>query len=91
VGSASARSAPALDLPLTFRATRSYRVPMPASPFQLVAPFEPTGDQPAAIQALVKGLTEKQRFQVLEGVTGSGKTFSMANVIQRWGRPTIVI
>ena len=60
-------------------------------PFDLVSPFQPAGDQPAAIDALVKGLSEKQRQQVLMGVTGSGKTFTMANVIQQVQRPTLVL
>ena len=61
------------------------------SRFQLVSPYEPTGDQPDAIEALSKGLEEGRRFQTLEGVTGSGKTFTVANVIARHGRPTLVI
>ena len=61
------------------------------SRFQLVSPYEPTGDQPEAIEALSKGLEEGRRFQTLEGVTGSGKTFTVANVIARHGRPTLVI
>lgn len=59
--------------------------------FQLQSPFEPAGDQPAAIDALVRGLREDQREQVLMGVTGSGKTFTMANVIQQVQRPTLVL
>jgi excinuclease ABC subunit B len=59
--------------------------------FQLVSPYQPTGDQPAAIDALCAGLERGQRFQTLEGVTGSGKTFTIANVIARQGRPTLVI
>ncbi len=59
--------------------------------FQLCAPYAPTGDQPEAIEALVRGLEAGRRFQVLEGVTGSGKTFTVANVIARWGRPVLVI
>ncbi len=59
--------------------------------FQLVAPYEPTGDQPQAIDALVQGLATGERFQTLLGVTGSGKTFTMANVIARIGLPTLVI
>ena len=62
-----------------------------ASPFQLVAPYAPTGDQPEAIEALCAGLAAGRRFQTLEGVTGSGKTFTVANVIARDGRPTLVI
>ena len=59
--------------------------------FQLVADFEPAGDQPEAIQALLKGLTQNQKHQVLLGITGSGKTFSMANVIQSLQRPALII
>ncbi len=59
--------------------------------FDLQSPFEPAGDQPAAIRALVKGLRDKQKEQVLMGVTGSGKTFTMANVIQQVQRPTLVL
>jgi excinuclease ABC subunit B len=59
--------------------------------FKLHSPYEPTGDQPEAIEALCRGLAAKSRFQVLEGVTGSGKTFTMANVIARHGRPTLVV
>ncbi|MFB3787371.1 MAG: excinuclease ABC subunit UvrB [bacterium] len=60
-------------------------------PFQLVADYQPTGDQPKAIEELVKGIEEKIKFQTLVGVTGSGKTFTMANVIARINRPTLVI
>src|SRR6187455_1541527 len=59
--------------------------------FRLVSEFQPAGDQPAAIAALVRGLEEKKRDQVLLGVTGSGKTFTMANVIQQVQRPTLVL
>src|ERR1051326_7350218 len=59
--------------------------------FKLVAGFEPQGDQPAAIDRLSAGLEAGERHQVLLGVTGSGKTFSMANVIARANRPTLVI
>jgi excinuclease ABC subunit B len=59
--------------------------------FQLVSPFEPTGDQPQAIDEICRGFENKERFQTLEGVTGSGKTFTMANVIQRLNRPTLLI
>ncbi len=61
------------------------------SSFQLVSDFTPTGDQPQAIDAIVQNVEEGQRHQVLLGVTGSGKTFTMANVIERLGKPTIVI
>jgi len=59
--------------------------------FKLVAGFEPQGDQPAAIDRLCEGLGAAERSQVLLGVTGSGKTFSMANVVARVNRPTLVI
>ena len=59
--------------------------------FKIVSDLKPTGDQPAAIQQLVSGLTEGKRFQTLLGVTGSGKTFTMANVIEHVNRPTIVL
>jgi excinuclease ABC subunit B len=59
--------------------------------FELESPFEPAGDQPQAIEALTKGLLEGRKHQVLLGVTGSGKTFTMANIIARVQRPTLVI
>ncbi|MCX4267349.1 MAG: excinuclease ABC subunit UvrB [Lachnospiraceae bacterium] len=59
--------------------------------FQLHAPYKPTGDQPQAIAELVKGFQEGNQFQTLLGVTGSGKTFTMANVIQELQKPTLVI
>ncbi|MBN2217956.1 MAG: excinuclease ABC subunit UvrB [Pirellulales bacterium] len=59
--------------------------------FNLVSPFQPAGDQPQAIEKLVEGLRKGRRHQVLMGVTGSGKTFTMANVIQALGRPTLVM
>ncbi len=62
-----------------------------SSTFKLDAPYQPTGDQPEAIEALCRGLATGERFQILEGVTGSGKTFTVANVIARHGRPTLVI
>ena len=63
----------------------------PDSPFQLYQPYPPAGDQPAAINALVEGVDDGLMFQTLLGVTGSGKTFTMANVIARTGRPAIVL
>ena len=60
-------------------------------PFDLVSPFPPAGDQPQAIESLVSGLQADRREQVLMGVTGSGKTFTMANVIQQVDRPTLVL
>ncbi len=59
--------------------------------FELVSKFEPTGDQPQAIESLVDGLNDGLRTQVLLGVTGSGKTFTMANIIEKVQRPTLVI
>ena len=59
--------------------------------FNLQSEFKPSGDQPQAIEALVNGVEEKQRHQVLLGITGSGKTFAMANVVQNLQRPTLVI
>lgn len=59
--------------------------------FKLVAPYKPTGDQPKAIDELVKGIRDGKKFQTLLGVTGSGKTFTIANVIERIGLPTLVI
>jgi len=61
------------------------------SDFQLVADFEPMGDQPEAIEQLVQGVRAGQRGQVLLGVTGSGKTFTVANVIARIGKPTLIL
>ncbi len=63
----------------------------PGSPFLLNRLFDPAGDQPQAIESLLKGLDERMSHQTLLGVTGSGKTFTMANVIARAGRPAIVI
>ncbi|MDE2394914.1 MAG: DEAD/DEAH box helicase family protein, partial [Burkholderiales bacterium] len=65
-------------------------VSFPDSPFQLFQPYAPAGDQPAAITQLVEGLQDGLSYQTLLGVTGSGKTFTMANVIARMGRPAIV-
>ena len=59
--------------------------------FELVSQYQPTGDQPQAIEELVKGFKEGNQFQTLLGVTGSGKTFTMANVIQQLNKPTLVI
>jgi excinuclease ABC subunit B len=64
---------------------------MIANPFKLVSPFSPTGDQPRAIEELTAGLRRGDRYQTLLGITGSGKTFTMANVIQAVQRPTLVI
>jgi len=63
----------------------------PIRPFELVSEFSPAGDQPAAIKQLYAGLQQKKQFQTLMGVTGSGKTFTMAQVIRKCQRPTLVI
>ena len=65
-------------------------VTYPGSPFELYQPYPPAGDQPTAIDQLSEGLRDGEVFQTLLGVTGSGKTFTMANVIARLGRPAIV-
>ena len=62
----------------------------PGSPFELFQPYLPAGDQPQAIEQLIEGINDGEVFQTLLGVTGSGKTFTMANVIARLGRPAIV-
>src|SRR5690606_27124649 len=59
--------------------------------FKLVSDFQPSGDQPQAIEQLVKGVRNNEKHQVLLGVTGSGKTFTMANVIQQVQKPTLII
>jgi excinuclease ABC subunit B len=63
----------------------------PDSPYELHQPFQPSGDQPEAIERLVEGLADGLSFQTLLGVTGSGKTYTMANVIARTGRPALVL
>ncbi|HTF88692.1 MAG TPA: excinuclease ABC subunit UvrB [Planctomycetota bacterium] len=91
--------APARDgAPVVNRPTSSVgpeREPPPPNPrpghFQLVAPFEPTGDQPRAIQSLVAGARAKARHQTLLGITGSGKTFTVAAVVAELDRPTLVL
>ena len=62
-----------------------------AMKFHIVSDFKPTGDQPEAIRQLVEGLESRDRFQTLLGVTGSGKTFTVANVIEKVQRPTLVL
>ena len=59
--------------------------------FQLTSKYKPTGDQPEAIRELVEGVRNGDHAQVLLGVTGSGKTFTMANVIQQVGKPTLIL
>src|SRR4029434_5393474 len=63
----------------------------PPVPLKLHAPYAPTGDQPRAIRELNEGLARGDKSQVLLGVTGSGKTFTMANVIAAYGKPTLII
>ncbi|MCO4745327.1 MAG: excinuclease ABC subunit UvrB [Proteobacteria bacterium] len=65
--------------------------PIPGKPFELVSKHQPTGDQPAAIKALLHGLDEGEKHQVLLGITGSGKTFTIANVIAESNRPTLIL
>ena len=62
-----------------------------SKPFQIVSNFKPTGDQPQAIEKLTQGLKENKKLQVLLGATGTGKTFTMANVIQNIQKPTLVL
>src|SRR6187399_2368118 len=69
----------------------SMNLKFPDSPYELHQPFPPAGDQPEAIDKLVEGIGDGLSFQTLLGVTGSGKTFTMANVIARTGRPAMVI
>ena len=59
--------------------------------FKIESEFKPTGDQPQAIAQLVKGIVSEEKFQTLLGVTGSGKTFTVANVIEEVQRPTLVL
>jgi excinuclease ABC subunit B len=83
--------------PITFALSDSAETPRsgtfvsyPDSPFELYQPYPPAGDQPEAINKLVEGVNDGEVYQVLLGVTGSGKTFTMANVIARLGRPAII-
>src|SRR5262245_17880946 len=66
-------------------------VPRAESPFRIVSPFQPAGDQPKAIRELVEGIQRGDGSQVLLGITGSGKTFTVANVIAEIGKPTLII
>ncbi|KAF1047272.1 excinuclease ABC subunit UvrB [Xylophilus sp.] len=82
---------PALqEVPSAPPAAEGRFVTFPGSPFELFQPYPPAGDQPAAIEQLVEGVNDGEVFQTLLGVTGSGKTYTMANVIARLGRPAIV-
>jgi excinuclease ABC subunit B len=64
---------------------------MPSPAFQVIAPFDPAGDQPRAIAQLSDGLRQGDRYQTLLGVTGSGKTMTLAHTIANFGRPTLVL
>ena len=59
--------------------------------FKLVSNYKPTGDQPEAIEYLSKGIMDGKKYQTLLGVTGSGKTFTMANIIQKVQKPTLIL
>jgi len=59
--------------------------------FELISEYKPTGDQPQAIEKLVKGINDGEKFQTLLGVTGSGKTFTMANIIEKVQKPTLIL
>jgi excinuclease ABC subunit B len=82
--------APIVAAPEAETPTTGAFVTFPGSPFELFQPYPPAGDQPEAINKLVEGVNDGEVFQTLLGVTGSGKTFTMANVIARLGRPAIV-
>ena len=70
---------------------RRFGVSGSPAPFEVVSPFEPSGDQPQAIEKLVEGFKEGNQFETLLGVTGSGKTFTMANVIAQLNKPTLIL
>src|SRR6266853_9608 len=76
--------------PVSNAVDESKIVTFPNSPFRLFQPFLPAGDQPQAIAKLAEGIEDGLSYQTLLGVTGSGKTYTMANVIARMGRPAIV-
>ncbi|PUE60324.1 excinuclease ABC subunit B [Limnohabitans curvus] len=77
-------------LPAAVDAPKGTMVSYPGSPFELFQPYPPAGDQPTAIAQLIEGVNDGEVFQTLLGVTGSGKTFTMANVIAQLGRPAII-
>ena len=85
----NASVAPVVDKPADETPSGQF-VTFPGSPFELYQPYPPAGDQPVAIDQLVEGVENGEVFQTLLGVTGSGKTYTMANVIARLGRPAIV-
>src|SRR5688572_19947912 len=78
-------------VPRTSSSAVRVRRPRMANPYKLHAPFKPAGDQPAAIAELTKGVREGRPHQVLLGVTGSGKTYTAANVIAQVQKPTLVL
>ncbi|BBB61244.1 UvrABC system protein B [Undibacterium sp. KW1] len=82
--------APVNSTALSEQLDESKFISFPDSPYQLYQMFQPAGDQPAAIAQLVEGISDGLFFQTLLGVTGSGKTYTMANVIARTGRPAII-
>jgi len=79
------------SLPIPAATVETGFIDYPDSPFQLYRPYAPAGDQPQAIEALAAGVRDGLMFQTLLGVTGSGKTFTMANVIAQLGRPALVL
>ncbi len=81
---------PASEAAAATDAPKGTMVSYPGSPFELFQPYPPAGDQPTAIAQLVEGVNDGEVFQTLLGVTGSGKTFTMANVIAQLGRPAII-
>ncbi|GAB3492067.1 excinuclease ABC subunit UvrB [Curvibacter fontanus] len=83
-------AAPAPEANATDSPVEGHFVSYPGSPFELYQPYPPAGDQPEAIKQLVEGVENGEVYQTLLGVTGSGKTYTMANVIARMGRPAIV-
>jgi excinuclease ABC subunit B len=85
----NASVAPVVDKPADETPSGQF-VTFPGSPFELYQPYPPAGDQPEAIRQLAEGIVDGEVFQTLLGVTGSGKTYTMANVIARLGRPSIV-
>ena len=78
-------------IPLSYLAKKLGRIKAVAKQFELHSSYKPAGDQPGAIDQLVNGIGAGLASQILLGVTGSGKTFTMANVIQKLQRPTIVM
>ena len=81
---------PIVDAVTSPETTQGNWITYPGSPFELFQPYPPAGDQPTAIAQLVEGIHDGEMFQTLLGVTGSGKTFTMANVIAQMGRPAII-